>query len=418
MNKNTWLWAGKICLYLTVFMLPWQTKLILRAASSNYWEISIFASFVFLYLSLLLLLPSGLLTLNFWKKISTKIKIASFVFLLSALISVFVSADFWLSFFRFLLLLSAFVFYYILKQLSPLLRRRLLTIFLISLALQALIGIEQFITQTSFASTYLGMAYHSAGDLGAIVIEAASGRWLRAYGASDHPNIFGGLMVLASLISAYLFFNEEKAKLRAYALGAYILFLIAGLFSFSRSAILALFVGLLFLLWKNWRKRYQNLRPAAALLVLSIFIISLFLGQYSDLIWARTQTSSRLENISLSERQTYNERAWQDFKKVPLFGLGLGASPESDYSKDVLHGQVQAVWNYQPAHNYWLLAAVEGGIFFLLSLIALWFLVYKKSREHRLVAIFAALFILTLFDHWLFSLPLAVLWLAFFFVLI
>ena len=413
-----WLRAGNICLYLTVFMLPWQTKLILHSASSNYWEISIFAAFVFLYLSLFLLISSGLLTLNFWKQASAKIKIVSLVFLLSALVSVFISDDFWLSLFRFLLLLSAFVFYYILHQLSPLLRRRLLTIFLISLGLQALIGIEQFLTQTSFASTYLGMAYHNAGDLGTIVIETASGRWLRAYGASDHPNIFGGLMVLASLASAYLFFYEEKPKLRVYALGGFVLFLIAGLVSFSRSAIFALFVGLFFLIWKNWRKRYQNLRPAAALLVLSIFIMSLFLGQYSNLIWARAQTNSRLENISLSERQTYNDRAWQDFKTAPFFGLGLGVSPEFDYNRDVLRGQAQAVWNYQPAHNYWLLAAVEGGIFFLLSLIALWFFVYKKSRKHRLVAIFAALFILTLFDHWLFSLPLAVLWLAFFFVLI
>jgi hypothetical protein len=399
-------------------MLPWQTKLILRAASSNYWEISIFASFILLYLSLLLLLPSGSLSFSFWKKISLKIKITSFIFLLSALVSVFISGDFWLSFFRFLLLLSAFVFYYILKQFSPLLRRRLLIVFLISLGIQALIGIEQFLTQTSFASSSLGMAYHSAGDLGVVVIETTSGRWLRAYGASDHPNIFGGLMILASLISAYLFFNEDNPNLRAYTLGAYVLFLIAGLFSFSRAAILALSVGLIYLIWKNWQKHYKKLRPAAALLVLSFFIISLFLVQYSDLVWARAQTSNRLENISISERQTYNERAWQDFKGVPFFGLGLGVSVVFDYRQDIAKGQARAVWNYQPAHNYWLLAAVEGGIFFLFALVALWFFIYKKSREHRLVAIFAALFILTLFDHWLFSLPLAVLWLAFFFVLI
>ncbi|MBN2884559.1 O-antigen ligase family protein [Patescibacteria group bacterium] len=418
MNKKMWLRVSEACLYLTVFMLPWQTKLILRPASSNYWEISIFAAFVFLYLSLLLLLPSGLLSLSFWKKISLKIRITSFIFLVSALISVFVSGDFLLSLFRFLLLLSAFIFYCILKQLSPLLRQRLLIIFLISLGLQALIGIEQFLTQTSFASTYLGMAYHGAGDLGAIVIETASGRWLRAYGASDHPNIFGGLMALASLTSLYIFFTEDKMKLRAYALGAYVLFIISVLFSFSRSAALALSVGLILLIWQNWQTRYKNLRPAAALLVLTILIVSLFLTQYSDLIWSRTQINSRLENNSLVERRTYNGRAWQNFKRSPLFGLGLGASPESDYYQDISRGQVKAAWNYQPAHNYWLLAVVEGGIFFLSALAALWFFVYKKSREHRLLAIFVALFILTLFDHWLFSLPLAVLWLAFFFVLI
>lgn len=418
MDKNIWQRLGLGCLYLTVFTLPWQTKLILRSAASNYWEISLFAAVFLLCLSLFLLIPSGLLSFNFWKKLGKLSKFLISGLVIFSLLSTFISEDHYLSLYRFLLLLTVLIFYFIISQLSPIIRRRLLLIFLISLGLQAFIGLGQFLTQISFASKYLGMAYHQASDLGAIVIETGSGRWLRAYGASDHPNIFGGLMSLAALVSAYLFFDEQKLKMRAYFLGTYVLFFLATLVSFSRAAILALAVGLIYVVIKNWRLRFDKLRPAPALFFLSALMVALFFGLYGNLILARTNTQSRLENISLSERQTYNQRAWKDFVRSPFLGVGLGSSTGSDYRYDLQRGQGQAIWYYQPAHNYWLLAATESGIFFLFALVGLWYLMYKKSRKHRLLGIFIALFILTLFDHWLFSLPLAGLWLAFCFALI
>jgi O-antigen ligase len=418
MNKKIWSHLGLGCLYLTVFTLPWQTKLILRSALSNYWEISLFVAVFLVYISLLFLIPSGLLNFNLWEKTGKwpKILLLSLVFF--ALISIFISGDCYLSLYRLLLLLTALVFYFIVQQLPILIRRRLLLIFLFSLGLQACIGLVQFVTQTSFASKYLGIAYHQAGNLGAIVIETTSGRWLRAYGASDHPNIFGGLMALATLTSAYLFFDERKLKIRAYFLGSYVLFFLATLVSFSRAAILALALGLVYIVIKNWCLRFYKFRPGIALFFLSALLVALFFSLYGNLILARTYTQNRLETISLDERQTYNQRAWKNFLSSPLLGVGLGDSTGLDYRRDLQKEQVKSVWDYQPAHNYWLLAATESGIFFLFALAGLWYLIYKKSRKHRLVGIFIVLFILTLFDHWLFSLPLAGLWLAFVFALI
>jgi O-antigen ligase len=418
MNKKIWLRLGLGCLYLTVFTLPWQTKLILRSALSNYLEISLFVAVLLVYISLLFLIPSGLLSFKLWKKIGKwpKILLSSLVFF--ALFSIFISGDYYLSLYRFLLLLTAVIFYFIVKQLPPLIRQRLFLIFLFSLGLQACIGLIQFITQTSFASKYLGIAYHQASDLGTIVIETTSGRWLRAYGASDHPNIFGGLMALAALASAYLFLVEQRFKVRAYFLGAYVLFFLATLVSFSRAAVLALALGLIYIVIKNWRLRFYKLRPSIALLFLSFLLLGIFAGLYGDLILVRTHTQGRLESISLNERQTYNQRAWKNFLSSPLLGVGLGDSTGFDRQRDLKENQIYPAWNYQPAHNYWLLAATESGLFFLFALVGLWYLMYKKSRKHRLLGIFLALFILTLFDHWLFSLPLASLWLAFCFALI
>lgn len=418
MNKNIWLRLGLACLYLTIFTLPWQTKLILFPALSNYWEISLFAVIPLVYISLLFLIPSGLLNFNFWKKMGRCPKILLLSLVLFALFSVFISGDCYLSLYRFLLLITAIILYFIVQQLPVLTRRRLLLISLISLGLQAVIGLGQFLTQISFASKYLGMAYHQASDLGAIVIETSSGRWLRAYGASDHPNIFGGLMALATLTSAYLFLTEEKIRTRVYFIAAYVLFFLATLVSFSRAAVLALSVSLIYIVIKNWRLRFNKLRPGIALFFLSFLLLVIFAGLYGNLILSRTQTQGRLESISLNERQTYNQRAWKNFLSSPLLGVGLGDSTRFDRQSDLQENQIHPVWNYQPAHNYWLLAATEGGIFFLFFLVGLWYLVYKKSRKHRLLGIFIALFILTLFDHWLFSLPLSSLWLAFCFAVI
>ena len=83
---------------------------------------------------------------------------------------------------------------------------KLIYCFLAGIFLQACLGSWQFLTQSSFACKWLGMAEHNAGDLGTSVIETISStdgigeRWLRAYGGLDHPNVIGGLLVVGILL--------------------------------------------------------------------------------------------------------------------------------------------------------------------------------------------------------------------------
>ncbi|MBV5343419.1 hypothetical protein JZU68_07360, partial [bacterium] len=86
--------------------------------------------------------------------------------------------------------------------------------------------------------------------------------------------------------------------------------------------------------------------------------------------------------------------------------------------KDLGGQRVMPVWSYQPAHNYWLLAATESGIFFAGAWVLIWYFSYQKSRQSRLLGLWAGLLVLTLFDHWLFSLPLASFWFFFWLALI
>jgi len=410
-----------IFLLASALFLPWQTKLIWLPAPSNYWEVSFFAASIFVFFFIIFFILSGHLRRADLKDILEK-ESSLWLAVLVLLFAAFVSAGFsplpTLSLFRFFLLFLAFLFFYCLRLSPPSWRRYFIGLVLFSLAVQALIGLTQFFTQLSLANSWLGMAVHHAGDLGAAVIETVDGRWLRAYGASDHPNIFGGLMAIGVLLSLYLSLRADISKYRPLLLALSFLFLGALLVSFSRAAFLALLVGLLFMAWEYRHAWSFFRRPLIVWIAFSFLLSSLFAWQYADLLWSRANLSSRLETISLDERAEFNKRAWQDFRAHPFFGVGLGVSTFFDYQRSPDYGRLDTVWKYQPAHNYWLLAATEGGFIFVGAWIFIWLAVYKKSREHLFLGLFATVLFLSLFDHWLFSLPLSVFWVLSLFALI
>lgn len=396
---------------LLAFLLPWQTKLILRPAESNYWEISLFIVMPVLVLALLASFLINYRNLN--KKSFSKETILMFgLLLLNFALSVFVSLDPILSGYRYIslfLFLLAFLFFRYLKKDWQV---YIFIALLVALFLQALLGIAQFFTQISFASTFLGMSAHFPSVAGTAVIETESGRWLRAYGALDHPNIFGGLMALASLSSAYLWLKIRKRYLALVLLIFYSVFNLALLASFSRAAILAFVLGF-FILMIEQKKFFRLYVPLAAV---SLLITIGFTWQYQDLLLTRLKAESRLERISLEERSSFNKEAWYIWKKHPLFGVGLSNSTLWQKTKQEQINFKQSAWSYQPAHNYWLLSLAEGGVFLTGVLLFVWFFIYKKSRAYRILGLYVALFILTLFDHWLFSSSLGLLlpffWLA------
>jgi len=388
------------------------------AAPSNYWEVSFFVA---LFAIVLFIINFCLVKyLSHFKLIDIFLQNRAFsLIFLGLLFSGFVSAGVSLnpaaSFYRWFLFLLAILFFYCLFYAPIKWRRYFIGIILIVLLAQAIIGLTQFFGQITFSSSYLGIASHWAGDLGAAVIETSDGRWLRAYGASDHPNIFGAFMALGALFSIYFIFYVDIKKLRAILLGFYFLFFAALLTSFSRAALLAFIFGFVVLIFERGLLKSYFRRTFLALTFFSILIACLFAWQYRDLLLSRTQLDGRLEVISLSERREFNARAWRNFSKHPFYGVGLGASTFFDYQNDVA-APFQA-WQYQPAHNYWLLAATEGGFIFAGFIFLLWLMIYKKSRRHKVFGIFVALLFLSLFDHWLFSLPLSVFWLLSLFAL-
>lgn len=385
----------------SAFLLPWQTKLILKSASSNYWEISLFAVMIFLVFTLAVFFITNFKHLQSWS-VAVYVKVAAILFLLSLILSLFYSLDPLLSFYRYIWLIIFVISLYAISHLPQNWRTYILVTLLLSIFFQALLGVHQFLTQLSFSSSIMGMALHDASRAGTIVLESVSGRYLRAYGPLDHPNVFGGIMALAVIVSAYLFLRINNRYQHLLFLVLFIVFNLALLTSFSRAAILAFVLAYSVFLIEN----RKSIKVWSILLLSSVIIILLFSWQYHELLFSRLQVNNRLEQISLNERKDFNQSAWYNFFQHPVIGTGLSNSTLVIRENDLKNQLDLAAWNYQPAHNYFLLILNEGGIILFIAVLLFWYFAYKKSRSYRLLALFVTFFILTLFDHWLFSLPL------------
>ena len=102
------------------------------------------------------------------------------------------------------LLLGAGVFF-ITRSLGEREVRTVVRILIAAAVIQSLLGIWQLVTQSTFASTLLGMSHYEVWQAGTSVLKNDTGRWLRAYGSFPHPNILGGFLsaVLVMMIAGY-----------------------------------------------------------------------------------------------------------------------------------------------------------------------------------------------------------------------
>lgn len=416
--------------YLFIFILPWQAKLIIRPGETNYSEISLYISHILLILILLLFLAVRLREKGPDEEnrplIYSLVALEVFIF-----ISIFFAPDQILAAYRYFIILVGLSLFFIVRfgtasrsYQDPLFdKAALIYSFLAGVFVQAVLGIYQFLTQTSFAFKYLGIAAHNPSTLGTAVIETANGRWLRAYGGLDHPNILGGVLAVSLILSAYLLAKKKMLNTSKQVWSSVFLFvfyfiaLYALFFTFSRSAWLALAVGfftllLIFIINKDkW-----VLSRFIALVFFSAVLIGIAALPYQELLMVRLDAQTRLEQKSITERQTYIVQAKDILEQKYLTGVGVGnysvAVGLADHNK-------KSAWEYQPVHNTFLLFWTECGMFAFLSFFAFLFFLMKNGRREAFAwAILAPLVIIMLLDHWLISLPFGVLFLFFLFGLI
>lgn len=277
---------------------------------------------------------------------------------------------------------------------------------------QSVIGLWQFFSQNVAASTWLGISAQSATTLGASVVETDTGRWLRAYGASSHPNVYGFLVALA-LVAAIAWFVVHKGHHKRIALMTFIPLLSAGLFvSFSRGAFVATSAALLtfffFIVSHPDRRRAMGKYFFALGVVAAVF--GIFGALYSDPFFARITAQGRLESYSLSERSRIVNEALELTARYPIFGVGPGQMVFA-VAKEI--SPTLAWWQYQPVHNLYLLLAAEIGLTGVFLCIALLFFTLRTlwhGRGHwtdHTFPVFSAmvilLFVSAFFDHFLWS---------------
>src|SRR3989344_3796134 len=113
--------------------------------------------------------------------------------------------------------MGAFILGFMLR-LGPLTFSKAAGWFVAGATLQSLLGIWQFLTQSTFAFKWLRLAEHQAWQAGTAIISGPEiGRWLRAYGAFPHPNVLGGYLVVG-LILTTLLWHKTRSLPTAYRL--------------------------------------------------------------------------------------------------------------------------------------------------------------------------------------------------------
>lgn len=403
MNKDK---IAKYCFYFWLLIWPWQTKLILHASDSPYQEISLFLSLIILLVPLAVW-SYQIFVSDYWRFKKGMTKPLWWIGLISleliTFFSIFWAPDIWLSLYRYIILVFGILLFYVVKRTNFVDTRLLSRYFLIGLIAPSLLAIWQFFTQSTFASKYLGLAYHATDILGDSVIETSVGRFLRAYGSFDHPNILGGMMVLGIILVLYFSLRTEiNRNSRLFYLVTLAIFYLALLVSFSRTAWLALIISVPFILFIFGRRGKFQRKLIGFFLFLIIGISVAVIVPNRELFLTRAQTQSRLEQKSVSERELYLKQAQEVISQKPFSGTGIGS-----YTIEVkkLDKFTFPYWYYQPVHNYWLLVLAELGFFGLLAMIIFWIAAFKKSFSNKLYPVILALFVFSLFDHWLWIQP-------------
>ncbi len=395
-------------LYLLVFLLPLQTRWIIVPGELNgyfeYGTISLYLTDILLILAFI----TFLLSKKDQCKINNNIWFLIGIFEFFVFVSIFFAPETKIAIYAYIrFLLGLALFFLILNPLFDF--QKLLISFLGGSFVEAVLGIWQFLFQTSFGSKWLGMSGHFAWVLGDSVVETVMGRWLRSYGSLDHPNIFGGLMAVSILF--LLIFIKRRSSIFYTALFVYWTALI---FSFSRAAWLGVLGGLIFYFLASIFKKEHRVFIIKS--ILGIFVLTIILSLiYNDLFFARLNSQNRLEVKSNEERVYLLQEAKYLIRKHAVFGTGIGNYGIAVF-KEIDNGRPS--YAYQPVHNVFLLIGVEVGVLGLVSfLVFLFYLVYLLWQKHNFgaLSILLSVFIMMMFDHWWWSLHFGVL--LFWFVL-
>ncbi len=306
---------------------------------------------------------------------------------------------------------------------------------LISGAIQGVIGLAQFSLQHTLGLRDLGEIVMRPDWPGASVITLNGVPTLRAYGLTQHPNLLGGVEMVATLIGAGLALGARSgtaqgtprpgdrvaavlaapqpqraedgatspldparpghrgATVRPTAL-AVAAFALTGacftglLLTFSRAAWLGTMVGgatMLLLLSRAATRGRVAWRNAVALLGVLAAIGAVFVATQWPLLRPRLGLAwEGVEVRSADERAGLEQGAWELIRERPWVGVGYGNFSMALWLRKP--AALEAYPVYQPVHRAPLLAVAElgaaGGLLWLVLALGPWIAMRRRhSRE-------------------------------------
>lgn len=273
-----------------------------------------------------------------------------------------------------------------------------------ALSIQLIAGFAGFTLQsTAFLNplqlNWPGMLDLSMPGISAVHLSDGS-RVMRPYGTLPHPNILGGFTLVSLLGPASLFLVNERPNYPALMLFALGISLFA--LTFSRSAWLGLMAFLFVLILKS---KNLNRKRAVFLAMIAAISFAITLYPYRQLVQARTvNITSNSEKFSFTGRMWLNQEAMQMISEHPVAGAGVG-SFIIELSQRAGEGYI-----IEPVHNLPLLVGAELGSVGLIVLTGLFVSIvlniFQTQTWEAILAgaIIAGLGIISLFDHYLWSL--------------
>ena len=425
----------KFLFYLFLFFIPFQIRTVIS------WQGGEWGS-KFLYLTDLLLVGVFILgakeVYQSYKTNKLKTNWLLVVFLLIALISVFVSGDKTVSAYRWVKLLEfALLYVYISTQFkiqnSKFKISTVLSIIVYSGIFQSILAIAQFYKQGSLGLRFIEAGSYTPGEAGVATFMSGAEKVMRPYGSFPHPNVLAAFLVLA----IFCFFALWLKKMRPHGLiGLFgpigLAIMIFALFlTFSREAIMTfVFVGFAFFLIRFFQMRIfphteERLVAGKRMMILAaMFIVFSIISTLIVLPYFKTRfTTISMDEEAINLRFFYDQMAIKMIAEKPLLGIGIGNFVNYSHhfpaflraANKIANGGGETAaeipdWIYQPAHNIYLLIAAEIGIlgalvfiiFILIKLIKNIFPLKPKdvdSMINPLVFAFIAFLIIGLSDH-------------------
>lgn len=349
-----------LCLF--VFLLPWQTHLLLFGGTILGGDAVSPFTLIKLYATELLVVAAGIAALVVKKdrpvidaSYRVPIALACVVFVFATLSALW-SVSPVLSYGMLLHLFCALLFFVLLLD-KHLNLKPILLAFGVGLLAPALLGIWQYAVDTSPASTVFGLAARDASALGDAVTVASDGaRQLRAYGSFSHPNVFGGYLAVGmlALVGAVTNAHEKEKRL---LLGVALLLTVALVFTGSRSAILGLFLGMGL---AGLVRRMRSTRHARIVVIpIAIVVIAgALLGSFfAPNLAASIRGGGATEDRAIAQRVAQYHDYFRTLDGNIFLGNGLGTYVVKAYNEHACTG-----WDCQPVHNVPLLIIGELGI--------------------------------------------------------
>ena len=302
-----------------------------------------------------------------------------------------------------------------------------LAVFVVSVLMQSIWGIAQYIVQHDFGGWWLGESILGNDILGVAKLDLAGEKIVRAYGSLPHANVYSfymlaGFIVLLLVIFYWEIISDQVGRLKIRKYSAWLVGLMLGLISvgclvgFSRSVWVAgaiVGVGFVVQILISWRdKNNGDLKKGVKNFVFDWkFLVSYLVVLAAGIYWNWRDVFSRLSfeassDVSLNTRVFLDLAADWIINKVYYQGVGIG---NFVLVLPYYGGELMSWWLYQPVHNTFKLVMAELGVIGMVIFVLLWLFVFcsvlfsnaKNYPKVFWLAVVIALVWLQFFDHYM-----------------